>query len=182
LSNVNSFSDVILRQNNSQPLLFSSTGPIHGQVLLGAGAAVLSLPNPLAPIDSGANFTGRAATAVPFLLRVAGTYAVSGNLQIDINQGTGLSPAVATTGLVTGNLVSKPDNWFIECPMMWDAASLNLRGLQYGWVGGTAIAQSSIVLSSPANLAALQFNIGVTFTSPNPGNNITVTEFSAELT
>lgn len=182
MSNINSFSDVILRQNNSQPLIFSNAGPIHGQVQMGASAAVLSLPNPLAPIDSGAFFPGRAATAIPFLIRIAGTYAVSGNLQIDLNQGTGLSPAVASSGLIAGSTVNNPDNWFIECPMMWDAASTNLRGLQYGWVGGTAIAQAAIVKSSPANLAALQFNIGVTFTSPNPGNNITVTEFSAELT
>jgi len=65
---------------------------------------------------------------------------------------------------------------------MWDAVSLNLRGIAYGWAGATAVAQVTLVGSAPATLAALQFNVGVTVNNTNASNAFTLTEFSAELT
>jgi hypothetical protein len=183
MSNFNTFADVILHQNNGAPLVlnFPSTG--HTAFALGAGTAVLNVPNPLSLIDSGGHFPGRAATAIPFILRAAGLIQVGGGVkyQLDINQGTGVGPAIATSSLITagGGLVQ--DNFLIECEMVWDSVSTNLRGIQYGWVGNTAIAQAVTSAVTVTSLAALQFTVAATVQNINAANTFTLTEFSAEL-
>jgi hypothetical protein len=186
MSNRNTVADVILHSNNGQPLVLSATTPGHFQVQLGAGAAVLNIPNPLAAIDENGLFPGRAATSISFIVRLAGLIQMGQNarFQIDLNQGTTLSPAIASTGLITSPTeTSGPyqDNFLIEAVCLWDPTSTNLRGIFYGWIGGTAIAQTALVLSSPASVAALQFNVGFTVINANPSNQLTVTDFSADF-
>jgi hypothetical protein len=184
MSNLNTVADVILRQNNGQPIVFAVTTDVHASFSISGATAVLSLPNPLAAADAPLGLTSRAATGIPFLIRVAGELQLGRGVgyQIDLNQGTGLTPAIASTGLQTAPLGAGLylDNFFLEVEALWDPNPLNLRGIQYGWVGATAIAQSAIVGSSPAALANLQFNIGVTIINPNPGNQVTITAFDAE--
>lgn len=186
MSNFNTVADVILHQNNGQPIVTPFNGTVgHQQVLLGAGAAILTLPNPLAAVDTPGTFPGRAAVAIPFIVRAAGliTAPGSGQFQIDINLGTGLSPAIASTGLVRLQpvLTSVNDNWLIEVEGMWDPTSTNVRGIVYGWIGALNISQTVLNTNTAASLAALQFNVGITFLNANPSNSLTVTEFSGEL-
>lgn len=186
MSNFNSVADVILHQNQGNPLVLSIPTTGHQQVQLGAGPAILTLPNPLALVDTPGTFPGRAASAIPFILRVAGLLQFGRGVeyQIDINQSTSLSPSIASTGLVTAPLGTGlyQDNFLIECECIWDPISTNLRGIQYGWFGSNQITQSSILSGiQPASLAALQFNIGLTILNTNASNQITINEFSAEL-
>jgi len=180
MSNINSVADVILRQNNGQPIVLSSTTPIHSSFQLGTSAAQCALPNPLAAIDSADKFPNRNVGALPFILRAAG-YVISGaKFQIDINLGTGLTQTIATTGLYTNGNAN--DNWLLEVEAMWDPTSLFLRGLYYGWAGNSAVAQAALAsVQSPANLAALTFNCAVTVPSANANFAAYLTEFSAEL-
>lgn len=186
MSNVNSFADFILSSNNGQPLTLAIPTTGHLQFKQGAGVAVLNIPNPLATIDSALGFPGRAAQAIPITVRAAGTIQLGRGVQsqIDINQGTGLSPAIASTGLQISPLGAGLylDNWLIEIEGMWDAASLNFRGNVSGWFGATSISSSTLVGSQPATLAALQFNVAVTVLNTNASNQFTLNEFSAELT
>ena len=186
MSNFNTVSDVILRQNNGQPIVTSFPGTVgHQQVMLGASAAVLSLPNPLAAIDTTGVFQGRAATAIPFRLRAAGLITAPGSsaFQIDVNLGTGLAPTLFSTGIsrLQPVLTSTNDNWELEIEAMWDPTSTFVRGIGYGWVGSLAVAQTALLNNTAANLASLQFNIGITFLNANPTNQLTLTEFSADF-
>ena len=179
MSNANSIADVILRQNNSVPITLTSTTSLHQSFQLGGSAAVLTIPNPQACIDSQVYFPARSASAVSFIVRAAGTGGGGGEpWQIDICQGTGLTPVIATTGKYTG----VADNWLLEAVCMWDPTSLYLRGIYYGWVGSTALAQSALTqVSQPANLAALQFNVAVTIFNGNPNSSFSLTDFSADM-
>jgi len=181
MSNVNSVADVILQQNNGQPITLASTKTIHQSFQLGSSAALLTLPNPLALVDAAQPFPGRAAQAIPFLIRAAGTVIGGEQFQIDIVQGTGLTPVVATTGLDTQGRVN--DNWYLEASCMWDSASLFLRGMYRGWVGNVTFGWLPLAGTpiSPANLASLQFNVAVTIASANANASFSLTEFSAEL-
>ena len=186
MSNFNTVSDVIQQQNAGNPIVLSFGSSVgHKQVVLGAGAAVLTLPNPLAASDWPGTFGGRAATAIPFIVRAGGTITApgSGVFQIDINLGTTLAPVVASTGSVRLQpvLTSVNDNWLIEIEGMWDPTSTNVRGIVYGWVGSLAIAQAAINSNTAPSLAALQFNIGVTMLNANPANQVTVSIFDGEL-
>lgn len=183
MSNPNTFADVILHQNNGTPLTLTPATAGHFAFQLGAGNAVLSLPNPLAMIDAIVPFPGRAATALPFIVRVAGTFTLGGNAkyQIDLNQGTALAPAVASTGLLFSAAAGGTDNFLIECEMLWDPTSQNLRGIQYGWSGPNAITQAITIPVTVTSLAQLQFTVGVTVLNVNPVNSFTLSEFSAEV-
>ena len=193
MSNPLSIADVILKANGGQPITlgfpsivghfpFSIGNPIADTP--GVAAAVLTIPNPMQTIDAAVEFPSRSANALPFILRTAGTATLGRGVeyQIDINLGTGITPAIATTGLQTTPLGSGlyNDNWLLEVQGMWDPTSLNLRGIQYGWAGGTAVAQSAIVGSAPAALANLQFTCAVTLLNSNASNTFTLTDFSAE--
>ena len=179
MSNANSVADVILQQNNGSPITLKSTTSLHQSFQLGGSAAVLSIPNPLACIDSQVLFPARSASAVSFIVRAAGTGGGGGEpWQIDICQGTGLTPVLASTGKIVG----VADNWLLEVVCMWDPTSLYLRGLYYGWGGVTAIAGSSLIQAcQPANLAALQFNVAVTIFNGNPNSSFSLTDFSADM-
>jgi hypothetical protein len=185
LSNFNTVSDLILRQNAGQPIVTSFATPGHYQVQLGAGAAVLNLPNPLAAIDTTGVFQGRAATAIPFIVRAAGLITAPGSsaFQIDLNLGTALAPTLFSTGITRLQpvLTSTNDNWLLEIYGLWDPTSTFVRGIGYGWVGSLAVAQSALINNTAANLAALQFNIGITGLNANPSNQLTLTEFSADF-
>jgi hypothetical protein len=185
MSNLNSVADVIIHQNNSQPITLSVPAQAHTQFLLGANAALLSIPNPMATVDSALAFPGRSATAVPILIKAAGTMQLGRGVvyQIDINQGTGLTPAIATTGPQTSPLGAGlyNDNWSLTIEGMWDATSLNFRGIFYGWCGLGSVAQATLVGSAPAALANLQFNVAVTILNANASNAFTLNEFSASL-
>lgn len=184
MSNLNTVADAIVKQNNGQPIVFATTTQIHASVSIGGAAVVITLPNPLATVDTGLPFPNRSAAGLPFIARIAGTLQLGRGVgfQIDLNQGTGLTPAIASTGLITSPLGAGLylDNFLLEVEGLWDPTSLNLRGIQYGWVGATQIAQSALVLSSPAALANLQFNVGITIVNPNPSNQVTITAFDAE--
>ena len=186
MSNFNTVSDVIVQQNAGNPIVLSFGSSVgHKQVLLGAGAAVLTLPNPLAAADWTGTFGGRAATAISFIVRAGGTITApgAGKFQIDINLGTTLAPPIASTGLVQLQpvLTSVNDNWLIEIEGMWDPTSTNVRGIVYGWVGALNISQAVLNTNTAASLAALQFNIGVTMLNANPANQVTVSIFDGEL-
>ena len=187
MSDVNTVSDVIFRQNNSQPIVLTLATQGHFQFLLGAGPAVATVPNPMALIDSGVAFPGRSAQALPLLIRAAGLISSNARgqvVQIDINQGTGLSPAIATTGLQTipTGAGTYTDNWLMEIEGLWDATSQNLRGIVYGYFGPNNIAQATIVNSAPAALANLQFNVGVTWPGPTVlTTTLTLTELSVSI-
>jgi len=177
--------DVIYQQNNGQPIVLSFPAQGHQQFKLGAGVAVGTFPNPVSLIESGGHFPGRAASAIPFIVKAGGliTAGRGVQVQIDVNQGTGLTPSIASTGSFTTPLGAGlyQDNWVIEIEGMWDPTSLNLRGIQYGWIGGTQISQAALVGSAPANLAALQFNVAATVVNANASNSFTLTEFSGDL-
>ena len=186
MSNFNTVADLILRANAGNPIVTSFPGTIgHQQVMLGASAAVLNLPNPLAAIDTTGVFQGRAATAIPFYVRAAGliTAPGSGAFQIDINLGTALAPTLFSTGntRLVPVLTSTNDNWLLEIEAMWDPTSTFVRGIGYGWVGAQSVAQVALNSNTAVSLAALQFNIGITFLNANPSNQLTVTEFSADF-
>lgn len=185
MSNTNSFSDVIYQQNNGQPIVLSVPKQGHTQFMLGASPAILTVPNPMALIPSSVAFPGRAAQTLPLVIKAAGTFSLGRGVsyQLDINQGTGLTPAIASSGLQITPLGAGLylDNWFIQITAMWDSASLNLRGYVEGWVGNISISQATLVNSAPATLAALQFNIAATVTSANPSNSFTLNEFSGDL-
>jgi hypothetical protein len=179
MSNVNTVADVIIGQNAGQPITLAASTTLHKAFSIGGSAAVLSLPNPLALIDSATTFPGRAAQAIPFLIRAAGTGGGGGELyEITINQGTGLTPVIAKTGLFSG----VADNWLLEAECMWDSASLFLRGFFYGWAGAVLVGQAALSsVISPANLGALQFTCAVQIQQANANASFSLTEFSAEL-
>jgi len=186
MSNFNTVADLILRQNNGQPIVTPFVSTVgHQQVQLGASAAVLTLPNPLAATDTTGVFQGRAASALPFYIRAAGLITAPGSsaFQIDINLGTALAPVLFSTGVqrLQPVLTSTNDNWALKIEGMWDPTSTFVRGIGYGWVGSLQIAQAALVNNTAASVAALQFNIGITFLNSNPTNSLTVTEFSADF-
>lgn len=183
MSNVNTVVDVIQRQNAGNPVVQAFPTTVgHTQFSYGVGNPVIaSVPNPMALIDADKTFPGRSAQAYPLVIKAAGTLTLAAGVryQLDINQGTGLAPAIASTGLIV-NPATVNDNWALVIECMWDVVSTNLRGIFYGWSSSTNVAQSALVLSSPASLAALQFNVGVTVLGPNPTNSFSLTEFSVD--
>lgn len=189
MPNVNSVCDVIYQQNNGNPIVMTVTTPIHQAFQIGSGNAIATVPNPQALIESAVAFPGRSAQAIPFVIRAAGlvTFSARGKaFQIDINQGTGIATQIATTGLFTTPLGagSYNDNWCLEVLCMWDSASTQLRGTFDGWVGGTVITHKMLNSApAPANLAALQFTVGVTVNDPTvvAPTTFTLTEFSIAL-
>lgn len=184
MANVNTAAEVILQQNQGQPIVLSfGSGPGHKQFMIGAGAAIVTVPNPLLSSLSGVPFPPRSASAIAFVLRATGTITLGGNekYQIDINQGTGLSPAIASSGSVFGAIGGGTDNWLIEATCLWDPTSTNLRGYFGGWVGPTVLGNTALTLSQPASLANLQFNVGVTITNANPVNSATLTELAIDF-
>ena len=185
MANFNSVAVVIYEQNQDNPIVLSFGSAVgHRPVLIGTGVAVLTLPNPLAPADWNGTFLNRAASALPFTVRIGGTVAApgAGSVQIDLVLGnSGLAPACATTGAVRIQPSSQQnDNWLIEIEALWDPTSTNVRGIQYGWFSNTAIAQSALITNTAANLASLQFSIGVTMLNANAANAVTVTVFDGE--
>src|SRR5215831_2319644 len=175
MSNVNTIADAIIQNGQVTPVTLALTTQAHTQFKYSNGATVLlTVPNPEYPIDTAIPFPPRSLDAIPFIIRAAGKIQLGRGVvwQIDINQGSGLTPAIVTTGAQTSPLGAGlyQDNFLIEAECMWDSSSTNLRGIQYGWAGNNSIAQSQIVLSSPANLAALQFNVAASVQNANPGN------------
>lgn len=189
MSNLNTVQDAIIIHGVTTPvtLAFPTAGhAAFGSVVGGVvSPLVLSIPNPMYPIISADAFPSRAADSVPFLISAGGRVTLGRGVewQVDVCQGTGLTPAIASTGAQTSPLGAGlyNDNWYIECECMWDSVSGNLRGIYYGWAGGSQIAQAALVASTPANLAALQFNVGVIVVNANPSNVLTLTEFAVEI-
>lgn len=183
MPNVNTITDVVYSQNNGQPIVlpFPTTG--HAAFSLGAGVALASIANPMALVEANKTFPNRSAQALPFVIRACGTMSLGGQVryQIDINQGTGLTPAIISTGLITGGAGPYNDNWLLEAECLWDATSTQLRGIYYGFAGPNSVAQSAIVSSTPAALANLQFNCAVTVTNANAANTFSLTSFTIEL-
>lgn len=181
MANRNTIVDVINRQNNGQPLVITATTTLHQSFNLSNGSqAVLNIPNPLAPIDSAAQFPNFTADGRPFRVRLAGKSLGGEKFQVDLVQGLGLVNVVASTGLYTNGLTA--DNFLIELEAMWDSQSLNLRGFYEGFVGNVSVANTVIPsLIQPANLAALQFNTALTINTSNANASVSITEFSAEL-
>jgi hypothetical protein len=180
MANANSIADAILAQNNGQPLTLAATTSIHQSFQKGGAAVQLTIPNPMAMIDSGDEFPGRSASGLSFLVRAIGLVTGGERYQIDINLGTGLTQTVASTGLAVNGLTA--DNWALFIEAVWDPTSLLLRGVQYGWAGNQAVSYSALSGSfSPANLAALTFNVAVTIANANANALFTLTDFSADL-
>lgn len=190
MANVNSVADVIRRQNNGQPLVLQLATQGHFAFQVNGANAVLSAPNPLALADVGVESpVGNAnATAIPITLAACGLISSTARgqqYQMDVNFGTGLSPAIATTGLVTipGGAGAYVDNWGLVIEAMWDATSQNLRGIYYGWVGNAAVAQAALNgAPSAAAVSGLQFTCAVTMPGATVGTTtFTLTEFSLDL-
>lgn len=180
MANANSFADVILRQNNGQPLIINATTTIHQSFLLNGVAALLNVPNPMVSINAGEFYPNLSADGRPFILRAGGKVLGGEKYQIDIVQGTGLTPIVATTGLATNGLAA--DNFLLEAECMWDSQSQNLRCIYYGFVGNQAVNQAGVVSSiQVASLANLQFNVALTIPTANATASVQLTEFSGEF-
>lgn len=182
MSNRNTIADVILQQNNGQPLTLAATTTLHSLFPLANGsAAQLTLPNPFAAIDASAPFPSRSAQAIPFTLRVGGTVVGGEKFQVDLVLGTGvISPVIASTGLAAGGLTN--DNWLLQIEAMWDSASTFLRGIYWGWIGGNQVAQASLIGSPKAtSLSALVFGAALTIATANANASVSVTEFSADF-
>ena len=181
MSNRNTIADVINRQNNGQPLVITSTTTLHQSFNLANGSqAVLSIPNPMAPIDGVAPFPNFSADGRPFFIKFAGKVLGGEKFQVDLVQGLGLVNVVASTGLYTNGLTA--DNFLIEFTGMWDSQSLFLRGFYEGWVGNVSVGNLVAVASNqPANLSAVQFNLALTINTSNVNASVAITEFSADL-
>jgi hypothetical protein len=181
MSNANSFADVILLQNQGKPLTLAATTTLHQSFQIGGAAAVLTVPNPMALIDTTDHFPGRSATGLSWIMRAAGLVTGGEQYQIEINQGVGpLGSIIASTGLQANGRTA--DNWLLEAECMWDSTSLFLRGIFWGWAGPNQVSQQALItVTQPANLAALQFNVSVLVASANPNALFTLTDFSADL-
>jgi hypothetical protein len=180
MSNPNTISDAIMQQNNGAPIVLAATSTLHKSFSLGGAAVVISVPNPMAGIDSSTNFPGRSAGGTSFLIRAVGQVTGGEPYTIDINQGTGLTPTIASTGNAANGRTA--DNWSLEVLCSWDPTSLFLRGIFYGWAGPNQVAnQSLLAVVSPANLAALVFNCAVTISSANANASFTLSDFSIDL-
>lgn len=180
MANRNTIADVINRQNNGQPLILSATTTFHGSFQLNGSTALLNIPNPMALIDASAPFPNFSPDGRPFLVRVAGKVTGGEKYQIDIVQGTGLTPVAASTGLATNGLTA--DNFFLEAECMWDSTSQLLRCLYYGFTGQQAVNQAQVISSiTVSTVASLQFNCALTIPTANANAQITLTEFSAEI-
>lgn len=180
MSNPNSIADVINRQNNGQPIVITSTKTLHQSFQLGQSPAMLTIPNPMAPINTPNLFPNLSPDGRPFIIRVGGTVLGGEKYQIDIVQGTGLTAVLATTGLATNGLVA--DNFLLEAQCLWDSQSQNLRCFSYGFVGNQQVNQSGVINSiQVASLALLQFNCALTLATANANASVALTEFSAEL-
>lgn len=184
MASLNTVFDVIRRQNGGNPIVlnFPTTG--HQAFQIGSAVAVGTFTNPAAFIDEPLGFPIGSVSAVPFAVAVGGTFSLGGQVQfqLDLNMGTGLASTLASTGKITAGAGPFTDNWLIEIEGMWDPISTNVRGIYYGWVGGTQIAQAP--LNGPytaASLAALQFNVAATVLNANSINTFTLTEFSGDL-
>ena len=186
MSNLNTVADAVLNQNNGQPYIIASTTTLHRAFGATAaaggvtGAAILTVPNPMALAVSGANFPGRAATSLPFAVRCAGLVAGGQRFAIDINLGLALTQTIASTGTI--NLGDANDSWFLEALCFWDPNSLFLRGVFYGWAGNINVAQTPLASQqSPAALANLQFNCAVTIINSNVNASFSLTDWSIDL-
>jgi hypothetical protein len=180
MSNGNTIADAILQQNNGQPYTIAATTTLHQQFGKGGVAVQVTIPNPMALIDSSELFPGRAASGLPFIIRAAGLVTGGEQYTIDVNLGTGLTQQIMTTGNAINGRVA--DNWLLEGECLWDPTSLFLRGIYYGWAGPAGVNQSSLATAQqPANLAALTFNCAVTIINANVNALFTLTEFSIEL-
>lgn len=189
MPNLNTIADAIQVANAGNPVTLAN--PIgHLPFAVGGGTVVLSIPNPMALIEgSPSEFAGRSAQGLPLVIRASGlyTYAPFGTFRIDVNQGTAVAPAIATTGLITAGASAAgltSDNWSFKIDLMWDALSTNLRGVYSGWIGSTLIDLTALdggSLVTVASLAALQFTVAVTGFSSNPGNLFTLTQFDASV-
>jgi hypothetical protein len=180
VANPNSIADVINRQNNGQPIVITSANTLHQSFQLGQSAALLTIPNPMAPINTPNLFPNFSPQARPFIIRAAGTVQGGEKYQIDIVQGLNLTPVLASTGLATNGLTA--DNFMLEAECMWDAQSQLLRCIYYGWVGNTQVSQGAVINSiSVATFASLQFNVALTLATANVNASVALTEFSAEM-
>jgi hypothetical protein len=180
LANPNTIADVINRQNNGQPLVLSPTTTFHGSFQLNGVAALLTIPNPMAPIDTPQLFPNFSPDGRPFLVRVAGKVLGGEKYQIDLVQGTGLVNVAASTGLATNGLAS--DNFLLEAEFMWDSQSQNLRCFYYGFVGNTSVNQAGVINSiQVVTAASLNFNCALTIPTANATAVVNLTEFSAEV-
>lgn len=189
MANRSTVADVIRQQASGQPLLLALATQGHFAFQLNGANAVLSVPNPLAPSNDGgpSPVFNAAAQGVPLTLAACGLISSTARgqqFQIDINLGTGLAPAVASTGLVSVPLGAGAyqDNWGIIVEGMWDSTSKNFRGIYYGWVGATAIAQASLNgAPAPSSLSGLQFTCSVLYPGATVGTtSFSLTEFSAD--
>lgn len=180
MSNASTVADAILQQNNGAPITLAATTALHKSFAIGGTTVNITLPNPLVCIDSQVLFPSRSAAGLSFVLRATGLVTGGERYQIDINQGTGLTGTIASTGLALNGLTA--DNWALFAVCMWDPTSLFLRGIYYGWTGNQQVTQASLVsIVQPANLAALTFNCAVTIANPNANALFTLTDFSADL-
>lgn len=180
MANQNAIADVINRQNNGQPLVISSVSTVHQSFLLNGSAALLTIPNPMVAIDAVVQFPNFSPDGRPFLIRLGGKVLGGERYQIDLVQGTGLTPVLASTGLSINGLVA--DNFLLEVECLWDSQSQNLRCISYGFAGPTVVAQASAATSiQVATAAGLQFNAALTIATANVNAVVQLTEFSAEV-
>lgn len=179
MANVNSFADVINRQNGGQPLIITATTTLHQSFLINGVAALLNVPNPTSSIDTGERFPNFSPDGRPFILRAAGKVLGGEKYQIDLVQGTGLTSVLASTGLATNGLTA--DNFLLEAECMWDSQSQNLRCFYYGFVGNTSVNQAGVISSiQVAAASSLQFNCALTIATANANAQVQLTEFSGE--
>ncbi len=182
MSNLNTFADVILSQNNGVPITLAATTALHqafGATAGATGAAILTIPNPMLPLF-GPRFQNRSAESIGFKIRAAGKVHGGENYVIDVNQGLALTNTVMTTGL--NNLGVEDDSWYLEGIFLWEPGDLRLRGLYKGWTGNLPRSERPLEQAVlPASLSVLQFNCAVTIVTGNATALFTLTDFSADL-
>lgn len=180
MANRNTVADVINRQNNGQPLSIITTTSLHQAFQINGSQAVLTLPSPMAAIDTTGLFPGLAPIWKPFLLRAAGYSVAGAQFNIDfVNSATALTPVIASSGLFTNGVQN--DAWFFEVQGMWEQNSGKLRGKSQGFLGGQLVAAAALIgPATPATVSALQFSVAVTIANANANTQIWLTEFSAD--
>lgn len=182
MSNVNTIVDAIIKEGQTTNYTVALATAGHVQFTnAGGGVISIAIPNPQYPSNTNVPYPGESIDSIPFVIRAAGIVTLGRGVQwqIDINQGSSISPAIATTGAQTSptgaGLYSS--NFFIEAECLWDSTSQKLRGIYYGFAGENQVAQAPIVPEAPSALSSLVFNVGVTFVNANPGNQATLTTF-----
>jgi hypothetical protein len=162
----------------------------------GGSAIVVNLPPyNVQPLTSDTDFL-RSTQNRPFDLKAWGrvTTATTSSFQPSIFVGNNATLASDSSLIAPAavSIVSASGSWLLEAELMWDVTGLKINGIYWGWINGTATAQT-IVTSAVALTAAnfftpaagtpngLSFLVAVSFSVGNAGNTAWLDGFDADF-